>query len=168
MDAYDFLDNEPEMRKLLGDNYIRPKNTVFMGHSYGGGTIVQAESMLAGRQVKALVALDPWLVPVKEELLSRGAQLPTLSIENEDFTRDAAIAAANQRFWECSSPSSLIRLNLKHGHHLHQCDLSFILGSTLGLVNQPELSWEWHSTNIGIIETFLGGLDKHDSLGQIE
>jgi hypothetical protein len=49
LSAYDYLCDEAKMKTLLGNNYVRPKKFVIMGHSYGGGTAVQTASMLAGR-----------------------------------------------------------------------------------------------------------------------
>ena len=51
--------------------------------------------MLAGRQVQAVVALDPWLAPLTEQTIKTPVELPVLSIENEYFTNNSWVAGPN-------------------------------------------------------------------------
>ena len=87
-------------------------------------------------------------------------QVPIIAIENEYFTKDSFIFEPNEAFAKVNNSEHLIRLNLKKGDHLHQCDISFVLGSLFRIVKHPE-------KNIGIIEKFLTGLDKHSKLEEI-
>jgi thioesterase domain-containing protein len=58
------------MKALVGDDWTQPKSTVLMGHSYGGGTAIEAAfNLKEDRTIKCVVALDPWLLPLKAERL---------------------------------------------------------------------------------------------------
>lgn len=122
-----------------------------MGHSYGGGSIVQASSVLGERQLKALVALDPWLDPVNKHVIQHALKMPIICIENEYFTKDRWISGPNDAFAKVNNPSNILRINLKKADHLHQCDLSFILGSLLNIVKHSEKSYDWLLVNVGIV-----------------
>lgn len=100
-------------------------------------------------------------------MLKTPMQVPIIAIENEYFTKDSIIFEPNEAFAKVNNSEHLIRLNLKKGDHLHQCDISFVLGSLFRIVKHPEKSWDWHLVNIGIIEKFLTGLDKHSKLEEI-
>jgi hypothetical protein len=97
INTYDFITNEEEMRNIFGEAWKKPKQINLMGHSYGGGSIIQASSMMRDRQIKSIVALDPWLAAVNTSLLESNIPHPIISIENDYFTRDKSIALLNDK-----------------------------------------------------------------------
>lgn len=66
------------------------------------------------------------------------------------------------------SSNSMIRLNLAGADHLHQCDLSFILGNMLGIVKKPERSLEFTQINVYLISVFLLRVKEGVGVGEIE
>ena len=59
-------------------NMIDLNRVGIMGHSFGGGTAIVACSK--DDRLKASIALDGWLVPVKEEIIKKGISVPFLYI----------------------------------------------------------------------------------------
>jgi hypothetical protein len=51
-----------------------------MGHSYGGGSIIKASSVMGDRPLKSIVVLDPWLGPLDTSLIQTNIGRSVISI----------------------------------------------------------------------------------------
>lgn len=134
LNAFDFMQDPEEASRVLRSEWHAPKNIILMGHSYGGGTTIQALKDRGDRQFMCGVLLDPWLEAVNHSILKETVSVPLLSLENEFFTV-GGIKRCNDMLK--SSNKNVIRFALARADHLHQCDLSFILGNMLKIVKRP-------------------------------
>ncbi len=55
-----------------------------MGHSYGGGTAILASTV--DERIDACIALDGWLVPLEQNIINRGLDIPFLFIGQPKWT----------------------------------------------------------------------------------
>lgn len=73
---------------------------------------------------------------------------------NEYFLRVEDVFTRNRKFVEFHQ-SKIVYLCWKKGDHLHQTDLPFLVGSTLGVIKNIKESKKMMSSNIEILDEFL-------------
>lgn len=82
-------DGDVEMMVELLRNCADPSRVILMGHSFGAATALQAASARS-RAFSAVVALDPWALPLHHTTISQGIEpgLPILSLFSPRFAAD--------------------------------------------------------------------------------
>lgn len=114
-----------------------------MGHGFGATTAICVASK--DTRVKRVVTFDPWLTPLKDEILSRSITVtqPHCSINSEMFTSnvednwkllDTLFRDAKRRGGDASSKEGSILCLLKGVGHMAFTDLSLILLLELRLI----------------------------------
>lgn len=64
---------------------IDKKKIGLLGHSTGGGADVRAT--LTDKRIKAVIGLDAWVEPIKEEYIARGLNVPSLFFRSEQWEK---------------------------------------------------------------------------------
>jgi pimeloyl-ACP methyl ester carboxylesterase len=107
-----------------------------MGHSFGGGTVLAAASVDV--RFTAVVALDPWLMPLGAQFST--PQAPTLYYEGGGFMKDPEMFGAIQKFYDRSGSDSFF-VTLLRARHRNFSDAPWfgspILNRLMGMVDAP-------------------------------
>lgn len=138
---------------FLASKVPEGKDITLMGHSYGGATAITAYHLMPlslRKRVTSIVLLDPWLFPLLEEHFKAEITCPILILANEEFLYTKDNYERNVRF-EHRHRSNVSYICWKGASHLHQCDVSFVIGSTLGEITNSKLAGEMFEVNIEAI-----------------
>ncbi|XP_008050237.1 platelet-activating factor acetylhydrolase [Carlito syrichta] len=120
------LDSEFDLEQLK-DSIDRAKIAV-IGHSFGGGTVVQALS--EDQRFRCGIALDAWMFPLGDEVYSRFPQ-PLFFINSERFQYPANII----RMKKCFLPGRERKMiTIRGSVHQNFADFTFATGKIIGYI----------------------------------
>nr|KAF6507251.1 phospholipase A2 group VII [Rousettus aegyptiacus] len=120
------LDIEFDLKQLT-DSIDRNKIAI-MGHSFGAATTIQA--LHDDQRFRCGIAVDAWMFPLREEVLSRFSQ-PLFFINAEHFQYRANII----KMKKCYSPGKERKMiTIRGAVHLNFVDISLLKATILGYI----------------------------------
>lgn len=120
------LDIEFDLKQLK-DSIDRNKIAI-MGHSFGAATTIQA--LHDDQRFRCGIAVDAWMFPLREEVLSRFSQ-PLFFINAEHFQYRANII----KMKKCYSPGKERKMiTIRGAVHLNFVDISLLKATILGYI----------------------------------
>lgn len=143
-------------------DHILVDDIALIGHSFGGATILQALSSTSSGIFKCGIALDPWMMPLSEELFQEDIKQPLLFINSAHFYQTPESV---KRIMTLVKPpnketgiSQCQLITIDGTVHLSQVDSAFVLGEYFlsggkeKPILEPSIS---HSINMRLCWAFL-------------
>ena len=104
-ETIEIVSNLEEMKKIFKHNDLTLKyNKLFLaGHSFGGATAMEV-AYSNNKVTGGIILLDPWFIPIKEDLYKKKIHLPIINIRSHEFHRNDELSKLcelyNQKYME--------------------------------------------------------------------
>lgn len=138
----DSVYDKKTMNELFGrDIQINYENISISGHSFGGGTAFFT-SLVDKRITGGVLALDPFVVPIDDQILNLEWKTPSLSISTETFNKAIDFSKNHEKlqnlFIANKSKNKNLFCYLKNSSHFQQGDIVCLFPRLLKLLNLIE------------------------------
>ncbi|NXW94865.1 PAFA acetylhydrolase, partial [Alopecoenas beccarii] len=129
------INSGEEVTNVLNSNFdwsslkdsVDTSRIAVMGHSFGGATVI--ESLSKDIRFRCGISLDPWMLPVGDDIYQDGVQQPLLIINSEKFQWASNILKMKKLI---SNDTDKKMITIKGAVHQSFPDFTFVSGDMIG------------------------------------